>query len=282
LSGGQTAPPLAILCGGGALAFEAAGFARENGREVLLIGVVGVTSPEIGAFEHVWVRMGEVGKLFATLRARDIRDLAILGRMTRPEFAELRLDWGAVKRAGELASLFRGGDDSLLNGIAGIFEREGVRIVGPIDFAPQLLAPEGLIAGRAPGADAEGDIKFAAAMLGALSPFDVGQGAVVANGRVLAVEAAEGTDAMLARIADMRASRRLRLKGPAGVFVKAAKRGQDLRLDLPTVGFKTIEGAARAQLSGLAIAAGEVLIADRVGFAKAAAAAGLFVVGWRA
>jgi DUF1009 family protein len=281
LSSGKTVPPLAILCGGGGLPFEAARFARENGRDVLLVGIVGVTPPEVEAFPHVWVRMGEVGKLFATLRTRAIAELALLGPMGRPEFAELRLDWGAVRRAGELASLFRGGDDNLLKGIAGIFSREGIRIVGPIEFAPQLLAPEGLIAGRAPNAEAEADIKFAATLLGALSPFDVGQGAVVANGRVLAIEAAEGTDAMLARIAEMRGSQRLRLKGPAGVFVKAAKRGQDMRLDLPAVGVKTIEGAARAELSGLAIAAGEVLIADRANFAKGAAAAGLFVVGWR-
>jgi DUF1009 family protein len=281
LTSSGAARPLAILCGGGGLALEAAQLARENGRDVLLIGIIGVTPPEVESFPHVWVRMGEVGKLFAALRARAIEELAILGPVGRPEFADLRLDWGAIKRAAELASLFRGGDDKILKGLAKIFAREGVRIVGPREYAPQLLAPEGLIAGRAPEAETEADIKFAAALLGALSPFDVGQGVVVANGRVLAVEAAEGTDAMLARIAEMRASRRLRLKGPAGVFVKAAKRGQDMRLDLPAVGIATIEGAARAELSGLAIAAGEVLIADRARFEKAAAAAGLFVVGWR-
>ena len=131
---------------------------------------------------------------------------------------------------------------------------------------------------RTAGEDA--DIAFGAALLGALSPFDVGQGAVVANAHVLAVEAAEGTDAMLARVAQMRASGRLRLKGRAGVFVKAAKRGQDMRLDLPAVGLPTIAAAASAELSGLAIAAGEVLIAERAAFASAAEAAGLFVVGW--
>jgi DUF1009 family protein len=282
LSSSDSVRPLGILCGAGGLAFEAAQLARENGRDVLLIGIVGVTQPEVDVFPHVWVRMGEIGKLFATLRTRAIEELAILGPVGRPEFTELRLDWGAVRRASDLASLFRGGDDSILKGIAEIFAREGVRVVGPAEYAPQLLAPEGLIAGRAPNAETEADIKLAAALLGVLSPFDVGQGAVVANRRVLALEAAEGTDSMLARIAQMRASRRLRLKGPAGVFVKTAKRGQDMRLDLPTVGVKTIEGAARAGLSGLAIAAGEVLIADRANFAKAATAAGLFVVGWRA
>ena len=87
---------------------------------------------------------------------------------------------------------------------------------------------------------------------------------------------------MLARVAELRAGGRLRIKGRAGVFVKAAKRGQDTRLDLPAVGPHTIAAAKRAQLAGLALAAGEVLIADRAAFLKAAESAGLFVYGWSA
>jgi UDP-2,3-diacylglucosamine hydrolase len=280
LSGVEPAKPLAILCGGGGLALEAARLARANGLEVFLIGIVGSASSEIEAFPHVWVRLGEAGKLFAALREREIADMAIIGSVRRPEFSDLSLDWGAIKRAREIARLLRGGDDGLLNGVARLLELEGLRIVGPRDFAPQLLAPVGWIAGRAPDGAEDADIAFGAALLGALSPFDVGQGAVVAHARVLAVEAAEGTDAMLARVAEMRASGRLRSRGRAGVFVKAAKRGQDMRLDLPTVGLATIAAAASAELSGLAIAAGEVLIAERAAFASAAEAAGLFVVGW--
>jgi UDP-2,3-diacylglucosamine hydrolase len=279
LSEAAPAGPLAIICGGGGLAVEAAHWARRNGREVFMVGIVGSASAELEAFPHVWVRLGEVGKLFAALRQRAIVEMAILGSVRRPEFSDLKFDWGAVKRVADLARLFRGGDNTLLAGVARLLELEGLRIVGPREFAPQLLAPAGAIAGRT--ADSEvADIAFGAALLGALSPFDVGQGAVVANGRVLAVEAVEGTSAMLARVAQMRASGRLRLKGRAGVFVKAAKRGQDMRMDLPAVGPATIEAAASAELSGLAIAAGEVLIADRAAFASAAAAAGLFVVGW--
>lgn len=272
------ARPLAILCGGGGLALEAARLARGNGREVFLVGLIGSAAIEIEAFPHVWVRLGELGKLFGALAERGIEDLAILGTVTRPEFSDLKLDWGAVKRAADIARLFRGGDDNLLNGVARILEREGLRIVGAREFAPQLLASVGVLAGGAPEDDA--DIRLGAAVLGALSPFDVGQGVVVANGRVIAIEAAEGTDAMLARVADMRASRRLRLKGKAGVFVKAAKRGQDMRLDLPAVGARTIELAARAELAGIAVAAGEVLVANRAAFVAAAEAAGLYVVGW--
>jgi len=95
-----------------------------------------------------------------------------------------------------------------------------------------------------------------------------------------AVEAAEGTDAMLARVAEMRASGRLRMKGPAGVFVKAPKRGQDLRLDMPAVGPATVAGAARAQLRGIALAAGGVLVAERARSVREAEAAGLFLAGF--
>jgi len=280
LNGAELGRPLAILCGGGGLALEAARWARLNGREVFLVGIMGSAVSDVESFPHVWLRLGELGKLFAALREREIVDVAILGSVRRPEFSDLKLDWGAVARVGEIARLFRGGDNSLLAGVARLLEREGLRVVGVRDYAPQLLAPAGVVAGRAPEGEAESDIAFGAALLRALSPFDVGQGAVVANGRVLAIEAAEGTDEMLARVARMRASGRLRLKGRAGVFVKAAKRGQDMRLDLPAVGLETIASAANAELSGIAIAAGEALIADRAAFVASAEKAGLFVFGW--
>jgi hypothetical protein len=136
-----------------------------------------------------------------------------------------------------------------------------------------------MLAARRPTDPAHRDAMRGVALIDALSPYDVGQACVVAHGRVLGIEAAEGTDAMLARIADLRASGRLRLRGRIGVLVKAPKRGQDMRLDLPAVGLKTIEGARRAELDGLAIAAGRVLIADRERFIRAADNAGLFVLG---
>jgi UDP-2,3-diacylglucosamine hydrolase len=272
--------PLAILCGGGAFPLEVAGEARRSGRKPFLVGVVGATDSAIEAYPHVWVRMGEVGKLFAALKGRAIAEMVIVGAMTRPEFADLRLDWGAVKRAAGLAQLFRRGDNGLLAGLAAIFEREGVRIVGAHEIAPRLLAPVGAIGARAASAEDGADIALGARLLEALSPFDAGQSAVVAAGRVVAIEAAEGTDAMLARVAEMRSSGRLHFAGPAGVLVKAPKRGQDLRLDMPAIGPKTIEGATKAQLKGAAVAAGCVLILERERCAGDADAAGLFVTGF--
>jgi UDP-2,3-diacylglucosamine hydrolase len=272
--------PLAILCGAGAFPLEVAGEARRAGREPFLVGIVGATDSAIEAYPHVWVRMGEVGKLFSALRARAIAELVIIGAMTRPELADLRLDWGAVKRAAGLAQLFRRGDNGLLAGIAEIIEREGVRVVGAHEVAPRLLAPVGPIGARAASADDEMDIVLGARLLVALSTFDAGQGAIIAAGRVLAIEAAEGTDAMLARAVEMRANGQLRLIGRAGVLVKAPKRGQDLRLDMPAIGPKTIEGAVKAQLRGVAVAAGHVLLLERALCAREADAAGLFVAGF--
>jgi DUF1009 family protein len=281
-AGAGVSPPLAILCGAGAFPLEVAGEARRAGREPFLVGVVGATDSAIEAYPHVWVRMGEVGKLFAALKGRAIAEMVIVGAMTRPEFADLRLDWGAVKRAAGLAQLFRRGDNGLLAGLAAIFEGEGVRVVGAHQIAPRLLAPVGPIGARGASAEDETDIALGSRLLVALSAFDAGQGAVVAAGRVVAIEAAEGTDAMLARVAEMRSSGRLRFAGPAGVLIKAPKRGQDLRLDMPAVGPKTIEGAAKAGLRGVAVAAGAVLILARERCAREADAAGLFVAGFPA
>ncbi|RBP09707.1 hypothetical protein DFR50_12152 [Roseiarcus fermentans] len=279
---GAAAPPLAILCGAGAFPLEVAADARKGGRDPFLVGVVGSSDAAIEAYPHVWVRIGEVGKLFAALEGRGVKEMAMVGAIARPEFADLRLDWGAVRRAAELAQLFRRGDNGLLVGLAAIFEREGVRIVGAHEIAPRLVAPSGALGPRAPGAGDEEDIAFGARLLGALSEFDAGQCAVVASGRVLAIEAAEGTDAMLARVADMRASGRLKRREPGGVLVKAPKRGQDLRLDMPAIGPATVAGAARAGLRGLALAAGAVLMVDRERCVREADAAGLFIAGFSA
>jgi UDP-2,3-diacylglucosamine hydrolase len=273
---------LAILCGGGAFPLEVAGEARRAGRDPFLIGIVGATDPAIETYPHVWVRMGEVGKLFAALKDHSIAEMVIIGAMTRPDFADLRLDWGAVKRAAGIAQLFRRGDNGLLAGIAAIIEREGFRVVGAHEVAPRLLASMGNVGARAASVEDQTDIVFGGDMLAALSAFDAGQSAIVAAGRVLAIEAAEGTDAMIFRVAEMRASGRLRFSGAAGVLVKAPKQGQDLRLDMPAIGPRTIEAAIKAQLRGLALAAGQVLVLERERCAREADAAGLFVAGFGA
>jgi DUF1009 family protein len=276
------AAPLAILCGGGAFPLEVAADAVKAGRRPFLIGIVGWSEPSIEAYPHVWVRIGEVGKLFAVLKSRGVGEMAMVGAMTRPDLGDLRLDWGAVRRASELTQLFLRGDNSMLVGLAAIFEREGVRVIGAHEIAPRLVAPLGPMTASLPTPEDDADIAFGARLLRAMSEFDAGQCVVVAGGRVLAIEAAEGTDGVLARVAGLRTSGRLKSRGPAGVLVKTPKHGQDLRLDMPAVGPETVAGAVRAELRGIALAAGAVLITGREQCVAEADAVGMFVVGFPA
>ena len=176
-------------------------------------------------------------------------------------------------------SAFRGGDDHLLSGIGRLFEQDGFRMVGIGDVAPDILMPEGCIAGTAPDAAAVADIARGREVLRALGPFDIGQAVVVIDGHVVAVEDIEGTDGLLVRVAQLREAGRIRAKAGRGVLVKAPKSGQDLRFDLPTVGARTVEGAAKAGLAGIAVIAGFTIAADSQGMIVAADKAGLFIQG---
>lgn len=274
-----TGRPLAIVCGGGDFPIVLAEAAVDAGRTPFLIGLIGSADQRIEAFPHLWLRLGEVGRFFQALTERKIVEVAAVGSVKRPELADLKIDVGALKRLPALAGLFGGGDNRLLAGIAKLLEKEGLALVAVHDVAPQLLASEGAITSRGPSAQALDDARIGAALLEALSPFDVGQAVVVAKGRALAIEAAEGTDAMLARIAEMRASGRLALKGRVGVLLKAPKRGQEMRLDMPAIGLETIAAASRAELEGVALAAGKVLMTGREACVRAADQASIFLYG---
>lgn len=271
--------PVAIVCGGGGFPLAVADAARRAGREVFLVGLHGAADPDIAAFPHIWLKLGEFGKLFRALAERDIRSLAIVGNLTRPDFSDLRLDFGGVKRLPDIARILRGGDDHALRGVVRFFEDEGFAVLGAHELAPALLIGEGLVTRRAPDEAAREDIAMGFSLGAALSPFDCGQAVIVAGRRVVAVEAAEGTDAMIQRVGQLRASGKLRLKGRAGVLVKAPKRGQDLRVDLPAIGPRTIAAAAEAELAGVALAAGGVLVLERAALAAEADRSGLFLVG---
>ncbi|GGE44409.1 hypothetical protein GCM10007276_21920 [Agaricicola taiwanensis] len=273
------AGPLAIVAGAGRFPLEVAEAATANGYHVRLVGIAGSADPEIERFPHVWVKLGELGKLYKQLHAWECQDLVIVGAVTRPHMSEIKFDIGALSSLPDLTRLLKGGDDGVLGGIVSFLEARGYRVHGILDVAPDLAAREGRLGAVPVDASAERLITYGADLLTALAPFDVGQGAVVMDGRAIAVEGIEGTDAMLERVAALRASGRLRVKGRIGVLVKAPKRGQNMKVDLPTIGVRTIEKALEAQLAGIAIAAQGVLIADRASTVRAADEGGLFLYG---
>ena len=271
--------PLAIIAGGGTLPAALADAALAKGRAVHILGISGEADDKIALYPHTWLKWGEVGKLFATLEDQGCRDLVIIGAVTRPDLANVKFDFGAIRNLPFLLSLGVGGDDHVLSSVVRFIEGKGYRVRGAGDVAPELLAAEGPLGARTPSPEDRQDLEAGFRVVSALGRLDVGQAAVVVKGHILAVEAAEGTDAMLARCAKLREGRGGRHPRTAGVLVKAPKPGQEERVDLPTIGPDTVERAAKAGLAGIAIAAGRVLIADRAAAITAADQHGLFLVG---
>lgn len=264
---------LAILAGGGTLPARIANAVRGQGREVFIVAFDGHTDPEtVAGVPHVWSRFGAAGTILRRLHEEGVGEVVLAGPVKRPSFTELMPDWRTARflaRVGTRAL----GDDGLLRAVVREVEDDGFRVVGLHDLLKELLTVAGPVGRLAPDADAERDIARAVEVARALGALDVGQGAVVQQGIVLAVEAIEGTDAMLARCAA------LARPGTGGVLVKVKKPKQDRRIDLPTMGVTTVEKAAAAGLRGIAIEAGGSLLVDRTAVAEAADRLGLFVVG---
>ena len=260
--------------------FAVADSLTARGINPVLFALRGACDPvRVERFRHHWISIGQLGKATRLFRAENCRDLVFIGTLVRPALSEVRLDWGTLRVIGRVWAAFRGGDDHLLSGIGRILEQDGFRMVGIKDVAPDLLMPEGCLTLKAPDEKAAADIARGRELLRALSPFDIGQATVVIDGHVVGVEDIEGTDGLLARVARLRAEGRIRARTARGVLVKAPKSGQDLRFDLPTMGPRTVEGAAAAQLAGIAIVAGNTIVVEPQAVIEAADAAGLFVTG---
>jgi DUF1009 family protein len=272
--------PLAIICGGGSLPFAIADSVQQGGRKVVLFAIRGWADPQrVAAYAHHWAALGSFGRFCRIARAQGCRDVVFIGVVLRPKLTQLRIDLGTLKVFPQIIAAFRGGDDHLLSSIARIFEREGFRLRGAHEVAPEILVAEGPLGRHAPSPRDRADIARGLALIEATGPFDVGQAAVVADGHVLAIEAAEGTDQMLVHVAELRRTARVQATGALGVLIKAPKPQQDRRFDLPTIGPQTVAGAARAGLAGIAVVAGETIIAEPQAVAAAADREKIFVVG---
>ena len=272
--------PVGLIAAGGAMPFAVAESLLARGITPILFAIRGACDPKaLQRFRHHWISIGQIGRAKKLLRAEGCRDVVFIGALVRPALSEIRIDLGTLRVLGDIWDSFRGGDDHLLSGIGRIFERDGFRMRGIKDVAPDLLMPEGCLTRTTPDATASSDIARGREVLRALGPFDIGQAVAVIDGHVVGVEDIEGTDGFLARIAALRQSGRIRAAQGRGVLIKEPKRGQDLRFDLPTIGPRTVEGAVGAGLAGIAVAAGNTLLADPQAMIEMADRRGLFVIG---
>ena len=271
--------PVAIVAGGGALPPLLASAAVEAGREPVVFAIA--TEADPAAFAplrpHV-LRWGEIGRMLQLAEAAGCSEAVLIGSVKRrPDFRALRPDLATLTLLPRILQLLRHGDDGLLSGVAGLFKEQGIELVSPLDIAPALAMPEGLLTGSV-SSDAMAEVGKAVEAARLIGRLDIGQGAVAVQGRVVAVEDAGGTQDMLKRVAALRAAGRIGKSG--GVLVKCMKPHQDSRLDLPTIGPVTAAEALAAGLDGVAAEAGRSLLAGRSETVAAFQSAGLFLFGF--
>lgn len=270
---------IAIIAGRGSLPKELASGLRDDGKTPYLIGIEGEHEDWITEFDHVVLHWGQFGGLFRFLKSNEVSKILLAGGVTRPKINVSRMDWVAIKTLPQILAFMMGGDNTLLTGVIKVFENHGVQVVGAHEVLPRLLSQAGLIAGRKPSKKAFANLEKALEATKLLGQLDIGQAAVAIGNRVIAVEGIEGTDGMLARVAELRSSGRLTEDGRHGVLVKAKKPGQDMRVDIPAVGPKTVQGAIEAGLAGIAVEAGNSFILEREQTIADARSGGIFLYG---
>lgn len=280
MSASQKPRKLGIAAGSGPMPVALAEAARSAGRDVFIIGIKGAAEKEIERFPHAWVGIGAMGEFVRLLKEERCEDVVLIGPLRRPSLASIIPDKLGRQIMPRVARWMLQGDDGLLRGIAAYLEEEhGLRVVGAHEIAREMLTPPALLTSAAPNEADERDIDVAIRATLAIGALDIGQGSVASRGIVLALEAAEGTDAMLERVAGLPAHLRGREGEREGVLVKLSKPGQERRVDLPTLGLTTVEKVAAAGLAGIAAEAGGTLLVDSEAVARAANKAGIFVLG---
>ncbi len=264
---------LGIIAGQGQLPVLLMEACRARQQPFFVLAYKGQTPPEtVTGVDHLWLSLGELGKSLDALKTRHISKLVLAGKFQRPSLGDIKADWRGARF---LARIGMGalGDDSLLRLILEELTREGITVLGVQEFLTSLQHPPGPLGQILPSAQAQADITWGIQVLKTLSPLDIGQAVIVQQGVVLGIEAAEGTDQLILRCAD------LQKPGEPAVLVKLAKQNQDERADLPTLGPKTLELLIQANMAGLGFEASKTLLIDAEGLKQQADAHGLFLFG---
>ena len=270
---------LGLIAGGGNLPVEIAEHCQRSGRPLFVIRLKGFAGDGLSPYAGAEVGLAELGKCLKALRRAKCEAICLAGNVARPDFAALAPDLRGLRIIPGAIAAARKGDDALLRFLVQEFETEGFAVEGAHEVMDDLGLPVGLLGAVGPGLGHADDIAQALEVARAVGRLDAGQAAVVCRGLVLALEAAEGTDALLARVAELPDALRGSAAAPLGVLAKAAKPIQETRVDLPTIGPATVEGVARAGLAGIVGEAGRLLVLDRERVIELADQLGVFILG---
>ena len=273
---------LGIIAGLGGLPVSIAEAAQASGRPFHIFRLAGFEEPALSVFPCETVGIGQIGKLVKRLHAEGCTEVVFAGIVKRPSFTDIRLDMRGAKLLPRVVKAARNGDDALLRVIIGELESEGFSVIAAEEAAGDLRSGSGHLYGPAPDEAALADLRKAASIASAIGGLDIGQGCVVCDGLVLAVEAQEGTDRMLERVATLEAEIRGSAALRRGVLVKRPKPIQERRIDLPTIGPSTVERAAACGLAGIGVEAGGALLIEREQIAALCETHGVFLYGFPA
>ena len=271
---------LGLIAGGGTLPVEIAEHCEQAGRPFFVARLKGFAGPELSRFPGADIGLAEVGKCIKTLKRAGCASVCLVGNVARPDFKALKPDLRGIAILPAVIRAARHGDDALLRVVLDEFAKEGFAIEGAHEAKSDLTLGVGALGRIAPGPEHKADIQRALHVARPIGALDVGQGAVVCDGLVLAVEAQEGTDAMLRRVAnEIPTAVRGQPGAYRGVIAKAPKPIQETRVDLPTIGLATVQRAAAAGLAGIVGEAGRLLVLDREQVVEMADDLGLFIYG---
>ena len=262
-----------MIAGNGRFPLLALEAAHRLGDEVVAIGIREEASPDIEKFAArcYWISLGELSRLIEILKLEGVTEVIMAGQVKHASiFSSIRPDWKLVKL---LAALKERNTDALIGGVGKILEEEGIRLADSTLFLKPLLAGAGVLTIRKPDDDEERDSKYGRRIASRLAEVDIGQSVAICDRACVAVEAMEGTDAMLRRAASLVNGRPLRL-------VKASSRRQHLLFDVPVAGIDTINVMQETRTTLLAVDAGRTVLLDREAMLEKANQSRISIVGY--
>ncbi len=265
---------LGIIAGGGTLPQTLIEHCKKSKRDYFVLAIENNAdraffSPDI---PHCWIRIGQAGTGFKLFADQHVQEVVMIGTIHRPSFADLVPDLRTTAFFTKIG-LKALGDDGILRALVKEIESENMRVVGIHEVLPDLLIKEGTLTKNKPDKQAIADIERGTEVALQLGLLDVGQSVIVQQGLVLGVEGIEGTDKLIERCGEYQR------KGAGAVLVKLRKPQQDMRIDLPTIGCRTIEKLHNAGMRGVAIHAGNALIVDETEVIALADKYKMFIIG---
>lgn len=269
---------LGLIAGAGDLPEIVARHRRSVDDQLHIVAIKGFEEPWIEEYSHEICGIAEVGRVLKSFKTNGCDTISMIGNIKRPDFSTLKPDMKGLSLLPKIINAARKGDDPLLRVIVDIFEQEGFEVLGVQDLLEDLVLPAGWVAGDTVTDETLSDIKRAFEISGLIGEADIGQGSVVCDGLVLAVEAQEGTDAMLRRVSQLPEAIRGSEDGRRGVLVKRPKPIQEQRVDLPVLGPSTVRKASEAGLSAVCGVAGGALWVEQDEMKRLANAAGIALI----